>query len=64
MYSLEEMSAWILLGIVPNRCDIYLIIILALGIVITNSKIISNNNAEYFMFFNNFIHKLSFKPVK
>lgn len=29
----------------PNRCDIYSRIILALGIVATNSKIISNNNA-------------------
>lgn len=43
--SLEEMRAWLLQGIVSNRCDIYSTIILALGIVTTNSKIISNNNA-------------------
>lgn len=30
---------------VPNKCDIYSRIILALGIVATNSKIISNHNA-------------------
>lgn len=39
-------------GSVPNRCDIYSRIILAGGIVSTNSKIISNNNAWYFILFN------------
>lgn len=39
--TLREMSTRILQGTVPNRCDVYSTIILALGIVTTNSKIIN-----------------------
>lgn len=40
----EEMRAWSLQGMAPNRCDIYSRIILPVGSVAMISKITGNNN--------------------